>query len=105
MSRRKESDFAEVNIERILLESFPIEKSAYYKDKTDLKRDERFGKIRSKVLWHINHTLSRRQKEVMKLLLLGKRQAEIGRILGIKQQVVYIYKKRAINKLHTIIKF
>jgi DNA-binding CsgD family transcriptional regulator len=103
MKKRKESDFAEVNFERILLESFPLEKSAYFKDKNDLKRDERFEKIRSKVYWHINHSLSRRQKQVMKLLLLGKKQAEIGRILGIKQQVVYIYKKRAIKKLRSVI--
>ncbi|MFH2035033.1 MAG: LuxR C-terminal-related transcriptional regulator [Candidatus Zixiibacteriota bacterium] len=103
MSRLKESDFAEVVFDHIFLESFPTEKSAYYKDITDIERDKQFDQFRSKLIWHINHSLSKRQKEVMKLIMAVKRQSQIGQILGIKQQVVFIYKKRAINRLKKIL--
>ena len=103
MSAHKESDFAEIIFDRLILESIPSESSAYHKDSHQKKRGEKLDKLRSRLLWHINHSLSERQKEVMKLILQGKKQAEIGTILGIKQQVVYIYKKRAIKKLKDII--
>ena len=102
MSEFKESDFAEIAFERFILESFSSESSAYHKDDNDLKRDEELDKIRGKVIWHINHSLSKRQKEVIKLILAGKKQTEIGKILNIKQQVVYIYKQRAIKKLQKV---
>jgi DNA-directed RNA polymerase specialized sigma subunit len=101
MPEHNESDFAEVIFDRLIIESFPVESSAYHKDENDKKRDEHFGRLRNRVMWHINHTLKGRQKEVIKLILTGKKQAEIGAILGVKQQVVNIYKQRAIKKLRS----
>jgi len=73
MSGSKESEFAEVVFDRFILESFSTDKSAYYKDESDIVRDKRFDKIRSKFIWHINHSLSKRQKEVIKLIMTGKK--------------------------------
>lgn len=103
MSKKKESDFAEVVIDHLILQSIPQEKSLYYADKTDRKRRDDYAKIRSKVLWHIGRSLSPRQKEVIKLILQGKKETEIAKILGVTQQVVNIYKQRAINKLRKLI--
>ena len=99
MEQKKESNFAEVQVDRLFMESFANEASAYYKTAQDIERDEQLEKYKSRLKWHMNHSLSRRQKQVMRLYLEGKRQREIGDILGIKQQVVSIYKKRAISKL------
>jgi RNA polymerase sigma factor (sigma-70 family) len=99
VEQKKESNFAEVQVDRLFMESFANEASAYYKTAQDIERDEQLEKYKSRLKWHMNHSLSRRQKQVMRLYLEGKRQREIGDILGIKQQVVSIYKKRAISKL------
>jgi len=95
----KESDFVEIIFDKLILEAYPVESSAYFRDEIEKKRQETLDRYRSKVIWHINHSLSKRQKEVLKLILMGKKEAEIGNILGIKQQVVNIYKQRAIKKL------
>lgn len=102
MSRKKEHDFAEVAVDRLLVESFANEASAYFRTAVDESREELFDRYRTKLKWHLNHSLSMRQKQVLKLYLKGKKQREIGIILGIKQQVVSIYKHRAINKLKKI---
>lgn len=94
-----ESDFVEILFDNLILESFPIESSPYYRDEVEKKQQDKLDQYRNKVRWHINHSLSVRQKEVLKLFLMGKRESEIGHILGIKQQVVNIYKQRAISKL------
>lgn len=104
MERKKESDFAEVLVDRLFMESFTNEASAYYKTAEDIERDEQFEKYKSRLKWHMNHSLSKRQKQVIRLYLEGKKQREISEILGIKQQVVSIYKKRAINKLREVLK-
>jgi len=103
MASRKEHEFAEIAVDRLLMESFAVEASAYFESSEDKKADEFYDRYRSKLLWHLNHSLSRRQKQVMKLILLGKKQREIGAILGIKQQVVSIYKKRAVKKLRKLL--
>jgi RNA polymerase sigma factor (sigma-70 family) len=103
MPSKREPDFAEVAVDRLIVESFANEASAYFKSNEDLAHDELFDRYRSKLRWHLNHSLSRRQKQVMKLYLMGKKQREIGEILGIKQQVVSIYKRRAIKKLRNIL--
>jgi len=103
MGKGRESDFAEVLFDRLLLESFPSESSAYHRSESEKKRQEHLDALRSRVTWHINHSLSIRQKEVLKLLLLGKREAEIGVILGVRQQVVNIYKHRAIKRLKSVL--
>ena len=60
-------------------------------------------KYRSKLKWHIKRSLSNRQKQVIEYYLKGKTEREIAAVLGITQQVVNIYKHRAIKRLHKII--
>jgi DNA-binding CsgD family transcriptional regulator len=103
MSKPEQSAFVEILVDRLIIESFPIEKSPYHREPNP-EAEARIDRLRELVIWHINHSLSRRQKEVLKLYLYGKREAEIGRILGIKQQVVNIYKHRAINRLKLLVK-
>jgi DNA-binding CsgD family transcriptional regulator len=103
MGKYRESDFAEVIIDRLILESFSEKDSAYYEVKEIRADKSRLEKLRSKVKWHISRSLSQRQKEVLQLILRGKKETEIARILGIKQQVVNIYKHRAIKKLRQIL--
>lgn len=105
MERKRESDFAEVLVDRFFMESFANEASAYYKTQEDIARDEQFERYKSRLKWHMDHSLSKRQKQVLRLYLEGKKQREIGEILGIKQQVVSIYKQRAINKLRAVLKY
>lgn len=103
MPSKNEKDFAEVAVDRLFIESFANEASAYHITDEDATRVEFLDRYKSKIKWHLNHSLSPRQKQVMKLYLMGKKQREIAAILGIKQQVVSIYKHRAINKLKNII--
>jgi len=99
MSRQDRSAFFEVMVDRLIMESFPIEKSLYFGAGTESEAVPEKESLRRRVIWHIDHSLSKRQKEVIRLYLLGKKESDIGRILGIKQQVVNIYKQRAINRL------
>ena len=103
MSKKKESDFAEVVIDHLILQSIPQEKSLYHADKSDQTKRDEFARIWSKVIWHIGRSLSPRQKEVIRLILQCKKETEIAEILGVTQQVVNIYKHRAINKLRKLI--
>lgn len=99
MYRNREYLFAELLCGRKVIEGFANEFSAYHQDDTDEAEKRRFDRFISRLRWHINHSLSRRQKEVIKLILDGRTERETGAILGISQQVVHIYKVRAINKL------
>ncbi|MFH1701481.1 MAG: LuxR C-terminal-related transcriptional regulator [Candidatus Zixiibacteriota bacterium] len=99
MARKKESDFAEIIVDQLFIESFPVESSAYYKTKSEKIRDQKFDQFRNKFRWHVSRSLSMRQKQVLLLTIEGKKQREIAVILGITQQVVSIYKRRALNKL------
>jgi len=103
MGRYKESDFAEVLLDHVILESIPAERSLYHREEKDKSRQKKIDELRRKVKWHIDHSLSKRQKEVLRLVMQGKKEREIGDILGITQQVVNIYKHRAINKLRELI--
>ncbi len=103
MSKRDESFFAEVAVDQLVLDAFGSETSAYYKNASDIDRDELFDKFQSRLRWHLARSLSPRQKEVMRLYLMGKKQREIGALLGIKQQVVSIYKTRAIKRLRELL--
>jgi len=103
MPKKHESDFAEIAVDKLLIESFANEDSPYFKDIGEHVRSEHLDRYRSRLKWHVAQSLSRRQKQVIRLYLSGKKQREIAAILGIKQQVVSIYKKRAINKLRTLI--
>ena len=106
---RGEHKFREVAVDKLILESFKNEQSAYFiagSDEEllmDITREEinwRLNEIRRKLRWHINNTLSPRQREVIQYYLNGKKEREIAGILGVTQQVVNIYKHRAIKKLH-----
>ena len=104
MSSKREFEFAEVVVGKLLMESFANEQSAYHQQQDDTGSLKDFlEKIRSKLKWHIDHSLSKRQKEVIKLYLSGRKEREIAEELGITQQVVNIYKHRAIKKLHRLL--
>ncbi|MEZ5359112.1 MAG: sigma factor-like helix-turn-helix DNA-binding protein [Candidatus Zixiibacteriota bacterium] len=103
MGKRRESDFAEIAVDRLLMESFPNEASAYFASDVERFQRSALDKFRSKVRWHISRSLSPRQREVIILTLEGKKQREIAEILGITQQVVSIYKLRAIKRLQKLI--
>lgn len=103
MEKRKEYQYAEIRVDKLFLESFSDEKSAYHRNSSDLKQITSLDKFRSKLKWHIKRSLSKRQQEVIEYYLVGKTEREIAQILGVTQQVVNIYKHRAIKKLHKII--
>jgi RNA polymerase sigma factor (sigma-70 family) len=98
MATRKESEFAEVLVDRLFLESFSTERSAYHRD-NPAPRSSSWDKNRKRLKWHISRSLSPRQKQVIQHYLSGKKEREIASILGITQQVVNIYKHRAIKRL------
>lgn len=87
----------------MLMESFSNDSSAYFKDSGDHQRDKLFDFFRTKFKWHISRSLSPRQRQVITLTIRGKKQCEIAAILGITQQVVSIYKKRAIKRLRSLL--
>lgn len=103
MSARREYEFAEVLVDKLLLESFANEESPYHKPSEDELANKSFDKLRNRLKWHIRNSLSTRQKQVIEHYLTGKTEREIARILGVTQQVVNIYKHRAIKKLHKIL--
>lgn len=103
MARSDEFKFAEIMIDRLLLESFSSDKSAYYSSQSEKDSLASLDKYRKKLKWHINHSLSTRQKQVISYYLSGKKEREIASVLGITQQVVNIYKHRAIKKLRQLI--
>ncbi len=95
----REHQFAEVIFEKLTLESLPEEQSAYFESEDESSRRKLILKFEPKLRWHIRNSLSSRQREVVKLILKGKTEREIAEILGITQQVVHTYKRRAINRL------
>ena len=103
VGKRLEFEFAEVPVDKLILESFANEHSAYHIPSGTGKTRMDLGKFRSRLKWHIAHSLSKRQREVIRGVLEGKKEREIAGILGVTQQVVHIYKHRAIKKLHRIL--
>lgn len=99
----RESDFAEVLVDRLILESFANERSPYHVDEAEKPSHAKLDKFRHKLRWHIGHSLSKRQKQVIGRYLKGRTEREIAANLGITQQVVHIYKHRAINKLQKML--
>jgi len=100
MTARKEFDFAEVRVDRLFLESFANEQSPYFVGDNQRTSPSKLMRFRKRLRWHVNHTLSPRQKQVISHYLSGKTERQIAQILGVTQQVVNIYKHRAIKKLH-----
>ncbi len=97
---KSEHKFREVAVDKLILESFKNEQSAYFIPGSGEPPERLVDKFRRKLQWHINNTLSPRQREVIQYYLRGKKEREIAQILGVTQQVVNIYKHRAIKKLH-----
>ena len=98
----EEFKYAEILVDRLFLESFANEQSPYYSDNKIIFSRKNLDEMRSKLKWHIGHSLSKRQKQVIKHFLKGKTEREIAKVLGVTQQVVHIYKHRAIIKLHRV---
>jgi len=99
----KEYEYAEVLVDKLILESFANEQSAYHLNKEEVNSGKSIYTFHNKLKWHISHSLSKRQKQVIRYYLNGKTEREIAQLLGITQQVVNIYKHRAIKKLHKVI--
>ena len=102
VTRKSDSDYAEVLIDRLFLESFANEQSPYHVADAERSPSRLLERFRGRLKWHIAHTLSRRQREVILFYLGGKKEREIAALLGITQQVVHIYKHRAIKKLQKV---
>jgi DNA-binding CsgD family transcriptional regulator len=102
MAPKKEYEFAEILVDKLLLESFANEQSPYHSLRDEGRPGLSLDKYRLKLKWHVRNSLSKRQKEVIEHYLKGKTEREIARILGITQQVVNIYKRRAIKKLNKV---
>jgi len=98
MSKR-EYLFAELHVDREVLERFSQEMSPYYENEELAAKHDYYSSFKRKLLWHIRHSLSTRQRQALLLILSGKTEREAAAGMGISQQVVHIYKARAINKL------
>ena len=98
MSKR-EYLFAELLVDNSFLERFSQDMSAYFENEDEATRRYFYSTLKRKLLWHIKHSLSGRQREALLLILSGKTERETATVMGISQQVVHIYKVRAINRL------
>ncbi len=102
-----EHQFAEVIVDRLLLESFANDRSPYHSEASEAprgtERDLRETLAR-RLKWHVSRSLSDRQRQVVKGILAGQTERAIASELGVTQQVVHIYKKRAINKLRDLLR-
>lgn len=104
MSKKAEYLFAEVIFDPELMERFSTEQSIHHQSEEDKFYSAQYKKYEHKLKWHINNSLSKRQKEVIQLIIAGKTERKIAAILGVSHQVVHIYKSRAIKKLQSKIK-
>ena len=102
VTNKKEFQFAEVQVGKLLLETFANEQSPYHPSQQPHEIRELLTKHSRRLKYHIARSLSDRQKQVIKHYLMGLREREIAAKLGITQQVVNIYKHRAIKKLARI---
>ena len=100
---RREFEFAEVLVDRLFLESFANEQSAYHGSGEAEPRGSALDRFRGRLKYHLSHSLSKRQQQVIRAYLGGETEREIARRLGITQQVVNIYKHRAIKRLHQLL--
>ncbi len=100
---RKQADFAEILVDQLRLESFANEQSAYHAVDDESHRARLLDRYRSRLKYHISHSLSKRQQQVIQAYLKGRREREIAADLGVKQQVVNTYKHRAIKRLHQLL--
>lgn len=98
---RPEYQFAEIIVDQQILEQFSQEMSAYYRSGEGEPTVRDYSTYKRKLIWHIKHSLSDRQRQTLLLVLSGKTERDAAAILGVTQQVVHIYKWRAINRLHS----
>lgn len=103
MARRQEYEYAEFPVDKLILESFATNQSAYHTTEQESDESSRLSRFRNRLIWHINNSLSPRQKQVMRAFLSGQKQRDTARDLGVTQQVVNIYKQRAIKRLHKLL--
>jgi len=103
MRKRKEFEFAELPVDKLILESFANAQSAYHIEESERTSGAGLSRFRQKLLWHIGHSLSPRQQQVIRAFLAGRKERDTARELDISQQVVNIYKQRAIKKLHRLL--
>lgn len=103
MGKRKEFEFAELLVDKVILESFANAQSAYHTGEGERTTSEHLSRFRQKLLWHIGHSLSKRQHQVIRAYLAGCKERDTAQELGITQQVVNIYKQRAIKKLQKLL--
>lgn len=95
----REFKFAEVLVSKLLLETFANEQSPYHPSNQTVATRDLLDKHGRRLKYHIARSLSQRQREVIRHYLRGLKEREIAQKLGITQQVVNIYKHRAIKKL------
>jgi len=103
VGQSKEFKFAEILVGKLLLETFSNEQSPYHSPGLEAEAGSLLEEHGKRLKYHIARSLSPRQKQVMKHYLQGLKEREIARRLGITQQVVNIYKHRAIKKLSQIL--
>jgi DNA-directed RNA polymerase specialized sigma subunit len=103
MGKRKEYEFAELPVDRLILESFADAQSAYHSSEGDQEGRDRLQRFKQKLMWHVGHSLSERQQQVIRAFLAGRKERDTAKDLGITQQVVNIYKHRAIKRLHELL--
>ena len=104
MSNKAEYLFAEVLMDPEIMEKFSTEQSVHHQTEEDKYYSTLYKKYEHKLKWHIQNSLSERQREVIRLIMAGRTEREIAEILGVSHQVVHIYKARAIKKLQQKIK-
>jgi len=88
-----------VQVDPVVLERFSSEMSPYYRLQSGNEGEELSSAYHRKLMWHIHNSLSERQRQTLMLVLSGKTERETATILGVTQQVVHIYKWRAIKRL------
>ena len=64
MSKR-EYLFAEIHVDREVLERFSQEMSAYYEDEESSAKHAYYSTFKRKLIWHIRHSLSGRQRQAL----------------------------------------
>lgn len=104
MGKNAEYLFAEVLMDPEIMEKYSNEQSVHHQSEEDKYYSSLYKKYEHKLKWHIQNSLSERQREVIRLIMDGRTEREIAEILSVSHQVVHIYKTRAIKKLQEKIK-
>jgi DNA-binding NarL/FixJ family response regulator len=87
---------------QMFVDSFSFKYDDY--DKKDEKLKELKNKIMLIIKKHIEEDLTKRQKEVIELFLMGKKQEQMGEILKITQEAVWSRLDISLRRLKKICK-